>query len=132
VSEIADVIDEVRVALADEASDILPDTCSFTGPGTETRDADGYVSTSDSSIASGIPCEYKPLSVFERERAGEVAQNATHRLKIPANTTTLNISGSARGVIAARGLSPALNFEVTGRLDDSIGIFLQLAIVMKG
>ena len=133
-------IDRARARVSAKASRILPDLCSFVGPppdvepGEEERDGDGYVVDGDEAIGglSNVPCEYRALSVFERGIAGGTNQTATHRLKLPANANTLGISGTARGVIAARGLSRSLNFEVTGRLDGSTGVFLNLAIVLKG
>jgi hypothetical protein len=109
----------------------MPDLCTISGPGVETRDSFGEISTADASIATNVPCEYSALSVYERQSGGETAQTATHKLKLPATAETLAIGGSARGVIAARGASPEMSFEVTGRLDDSTGIFLWLAIVMR-
>lgn len=128
----ATALERARAKLSTKADKFLPDLCTIYGPGTETRDAYGNVTTADTSLASSVPCKYEALSAFERSVGGSIAASSTHRLRMPANAVTLGIEENMRIVVAARGVVPALTFEVTGRLDASTDLMLSVAAVLRG
>ena len=128
----ASAIDRARAKLSSKGGKFLPDVCTIKRPNsTEARNARGEVTTSDTNLATDVPVKYEALSTFERMTGGEVTAQASHRLTLPANATTLTIGGGDRVEVQARGVTPTLLFEVTGRLDSSTSLMLMVAAVLR-
>lgn len=132
LSDAGEAIDEARAEISASASDFMPDVLTIVGPQTEVRDTDGYITTADSNIELDVPCSYEALTAFERQAGGQMTLSASHRIRMPANEDTLAIQPNQRLVVAARGVTPALTFDVTGRLDSSTSVFLEVAAILRG
>jgi hypothetical protein len=133
----AAAIDRARARVAAKAHKFLPDVLTVYTPGAETRDGAGWETSEDKTFevngseASEIPCSYSALSAFERSAGGTVTQSASHRLRMPINEFTLAIQPRHRLIVAERGEAPELTFEVTGRLDSSTSLFLEVAATLR-
>lgn len=133
MSLVGDAIDEARALVSAEAADILPDRCTITVPGGATRDAfDEEVAGSPTTTAD-VPCEYTPLSAYERSVADTVMGGADFKLKFPVywDGVALNVPKNATAAVEARGLNPAQTFTIKGPLPSSTSVWLYVAATLK-
>jgi hypothetical protein len=132
MSRSAAAIDRARAREARKAVRSMPDLCTISGPGAETRDSFGEVSTADSILIPSCPCKILQLSALERLTGGEIAAKANAKLQIPVDAQTAAIGANARGTILARGAVGAKDFEITGPpLPASDHNWFYLAIIVK-
>lgn len=123
MSAIGDAYAEVRVALGAEAADLMPHTATISTPGGPTNQGDGTWAEGAPTTTSGVPCDYKPLSSYERVTGGAVLAGADYALEFPVrwNGAYLNIPTSATVSVDAGAAEPARTFQVVGPLpSDSI------------
>lgn len=129
-----EAIDKIRARVNSNAPKILPDICTFSKPEPASGvafDAFDESTTESQAGAASVPVKYEPLSAYERTVGGKVTQGATHKLTVPVNADTMAIAADQSLVVAARGVTPALTFQVTGPLPDSTSMFLYLAATLR-
>ncbi len=128
------LIDRQRARRSARAGRDFPDVCSFAKPEAPAGvafDAFFESTTEQQAGVANAPCQYKPLSAYEKSVGGKVVAGATHKIKLPVNEHTMSIAADQTVVVAARGATPALTFQVTGLLPSSTSRTLHLAATLR-
>lgn len=117
MSAVGDAYAEVQIALGAEAADLMPYTCSLRTPTGPVNAGDGTF-TETSTSQEDVPCDYGPLSSYERLAGGAVTANANYALDFPVywDGAHLSIPANATVEVNAGAVMPARSFQVTGPL----------------
>lgn len=94
----------------------MPDTCSISTPGTETRDAYGETVPGSPTVRTNIICGYSPATGNERVIGGAVVAIGDYIVRLPANTV---VRADSTITVAARDDAPAHVFQVKAALHGS-------------
>jgi hypothetical protein len=97
----------------------LLDVATITGPGTESRDSDGEVTTSDATIASNIKCAWHTLSGSEKLVASGIADIGDVVVRLESSMVGL-ITADMTITVAARSPQPEKVFRVKRALESSL------------
>jgi hypothetical protein len=130
LNEYAEALEIGRAAMADAQFDWAPDVCTIYTPASGTPDDYGDVAETETA-SDPTGCAYKAANAYERAQATPSGAYVTHVIELPATEETLAIQTSARIVVDARGTTPEMTFQVTGRLDNSRSMKLRLAATLQ-
>lgn len=129
MNEVAAAIELARTEFASAAPDFMPDLCDIYGPGTESHDSYGDLSTSSTAVYEEVPCEFSGLFGYERASLGISPSIAMLYLEVPA---TYTIQADYRVVIRARGSQPEITFQVIAPLKSSNELTTRVAVTEQG
>lgn len=134
MSALGDAIDEARAEYAAAMSEFMPDTCTVRSAGEEATDDYGGSSGTPETIATGVPCAYRPLNAYERASGGGVTAHADYRIELPYvwEGASLQVGADHTIAVDARGPHPARTFTVTGPLYSSSEMKLTVAAKLEG
>jgi|ERR1044071_1026612 hypothetical protein len=115
---VGDAIAEAQIAVSESAADIMPFTCTVSTPGTPTNNGDGTFSEGAPTTIEDVPCDYGPLSSYERLAGGALAAGASYWLEFPVywDGGYLSIPANAMAEVEAGAVMPAKTFQVVGPL----------------
>lgn len=118
MSEVGDAYEEVQIALGAEAAQLMRFTCTLSTPGAPANNGDGTFSEGSPTTVSNVPCDYKPLSGYERVNGGAVTAGADYQIEFPVVHlgAQLVIPANASVAVNATSLIAGMSFEVVGPL----------------
>ena len=132
-SSIQRAIEKGRTRVSAIAPRVLPDNCSLTRPGPETRDAYGEVVSAPSLIiAANIPCGYNPITGREIALSGGVAGVGDYVMRLPPRTPVavadaLEVTARTDATTGAER-ARAHTFQVKAVLNSSAEMFLRVLV----
>lgn len=133
MSEIGDVVDEVRTELADASEEFMPDLCNLWGPifqdGGAGGDTEQFL-----LLESDVPCKYGPAVHGSRNVVGGEAYQGSHLLTLPRTPETVAITPKYLIKVLERGDTAEQVFEKPSIVPGSMPVFLKVmaSLVTQG
>lgn len=128
---LSDAIEGVREKLDSASPKFLVNVCRLV-TSTEVPDGFGGTTTTLTTVATDVPCSYKPLSnPMQRQIGGGPITTLTHVITMGSNSITKNIRPDYQIVIPAHDDFPELTFEQPVTMDGSLSPFIKLAAVLS-
>lgn len=119
MSQVGGAFDKVRLAMGAKAVKVMPHICTLSVPGAPVNAGDGTTTEGSPTETADIPCDYRPLSSYERMTAGALRAGADFALEFPyalPSGTPLVIPADSRVTVGATAVLPEISFEVVGPL----------------
>lgn len=121
----------VRSLIEDDPDAVgLIDRCSVIGR-TEANDGFGGITSTDSTLASDVPCMYEERSSSTVQVAGGPLSYITHELFLIPSSVTRAIKPDYKIVVAARDDMPERTFEQPILMEDTFGPTVHLGAMLK-
>lgn len=134
MSDIGAAYDEVQLALGAESTQLMRFTCTLSFPGTPTNNGDGTFEPGESVAIEGVPCNYVPLSSYERVAGGAVTAGADYALEFPVVWlgAQLVVPVNASVSVDATALIAGVSFDVVGPLPSKSIWKQRIAATLRG
>lgn len=131
MGEVTTAIEEARASLDAASSEFMTDLCDVS---TVSETPDGYGGTTETpnTIASDVPCSYKPMSQpLERQFGGAALVTLTHLITMGSNAITKQIRPDYKIVVHAHDDVPEMTFENPVAMNSSTSPFVKLAAALS-
>jgi len=129
MAELGDAFEELKSELADAAEEFMSDTCSLIKPTFTDGGASGDTLT-QATVASNVPCFYKPAGRNSPLVVGGQAYIASHQFTLPATTEVLAITPEYKLTVQARGSNPQMIFEQPVIVQNSFTALVKVAATL--
>jgi hypothetical protein len=120
-------LDSLQADIALIYADVMPDTCYIQrDTSTESRDTENpeiVITETTNKVYDNIPCDYRTATPREAEVVGRLQSSQLIAIEM---APVYNILSSDTGQIYAKGIQPAIRFEIVGVLKESNAVDMMI------